>query len=72
MNNVITIPKTLTMGGELVVIPRSEYDDYLSFKKIISAVKLSRAEKAAIQKGRREIKQGAYLSLREIKNELAC
>ena len=31
--NTVTIPKTLTRGEELVVIPRREYEEFLRSKK---------------------------------------
>lgn len=70
MSRVITIPKNLAKRGDLVIIPRSQYEEYLGFKKIIPFIKATQAEKRAIQAGRQEIKKGQYLSLRQLKNEL--
>jgi len=72
MEKVITIPKKLAKKGELVIIPRSEYEEYLNFKKIIPIIKANPAEKKAIREGRKEIKQGRYLTLKQLKNELGC
>ncbi|KKS38996.1 MAG: hypothetical protein A3G49_02820 [Candidatus Sungbacteria bacterium RIFCSPLOWO2_12_FULL_41_11] len=34
--NTLTIPKTLTRGEELIVIPRKEYEEFLRSKNVIS------------------------------------
>lgn len=71
MQKVITIPRELIKRGELVLIPLSEYEEYLRLKKIISIVKATRLEKKAIQEGRQEIQEGKYLTLEKLENELA-
>lgn len=53
-----------------MIIPRSEYEEYLGLKRIVPVVKASRVEKKAIKEGRREIRQGKYLTLELLKNEL--
>lgn len=35
MNRVITIPKKLTQKGDLVVIPRREYEEFSHWKKAV-------------------------------------
>jgi len=70
MEKIITIPKELAKEGELVVIPRSEYEEYLRLKKIVPVVKASRSEKKAIGEGRKEIREGKYLTLKQVKNDL--
>ena len=70
MNGVITIPKRLAARNDLVVIPRVEYEEYLGLRKIIPLTKLSPSEKKAIEKGRKEIRQGKYLTFQELKDEL--
>lgn len=71
MENVITISKKLLKKGELVIVPREEYEEYLIFKKIIPLIEASGADKRAIIEGRKEIEKGKYLSIRQLKNELA-
>lgn len=71
MPELITIPKKLAGKEDLVVIPRSEYENYLNLKKIIPLVKPNATEKRAIKQGRKEIRQGKYSTLQDLKNELA-
>ena len=70
MEKFITIPKELAKKGGLVVIPRSEYEEYLRLKKIVPVVKANRSEKKAIREGRKEIQVGKYLTLQQLKDEL--
>ncbi len=70
LNNVLIIPKGLAQKGELVVIPRVEYEEYLSLKKIIPLVKLSKAEKKQVEQGRKQIQNGQFLTLNALKHEL--
>ena len=72
MQQVITIPKQLLKKGELVIVPRFEYEEYLNLKKIIPMIKASLSEKRAIREGRKEIQKGQYLTLKQFKNELEC
>jgi hypothetical protein len=71
MQKVITIPRELVKEGDLVVMPRAEYEEYLGLKKIIPIIMASRAERKAIKEGRREIQKGKYLTLQQFKNEVA-
>lgn len=70
MEKVITIPKNLTRTGELVIIPRKEYEDYLLLKKVIPLVDASISEKKAIRAGREEIKKGKYVTIKQLKDGL--
>ena len=70
MEKVITIPKELARNGELVIIPRQEYEEFLSLKRAISLVKPTLLEKKAIKEGRKEIRGKNYLTLKQLKNEL--
>jgi len=70
MENIITIPKKLIKRGELVIIPRREYEEYLRLKKVIPLVEASANEKKAIREGKREIKNGRYLTLKQLRDEL--
>lgn len=70
MAKILTIPKNLTKKGDLVVIPRTQYEEYLRLKKLVPIMKPSKLEQKAIQEGRREIKKGKYLTLHQLKNEL--
>lgn len=70
MEKVITIPKELIKRGELVIIPRGEYEEYLRLKKVIPLIGANTNEKKAIREGRKEIKNGKYLTLKQLRNEL--
>jgi hypothetical protein len=68
---IITIPKELAKKGDLVLVPKSEYREFLNFRKLIKTAKSTKSEKKAIARGRREIKSGQYLPWSGFKNELA-
>ena len=70
--NTITIPGRLAKKGDLVVIPRKEYEEFLELKKIIPLVRPTKAEVAALERGRRQVRQGHYVTWRDFKNELAA
>ena len=64
----ITIPKELTKNGDLVIIPRKEYEELLD--RQVPEILLSTREKKAIERGRKEIANGNFVSLNELKHEL--
>ena len=66
----ITLPRELFKKEGLVIIPRSDYEEFLSLKKVIPLVNASFSEKKAIIDGRKEIKAGKYFNLKQLKNEL--
>ena len=70
MQKVISIPRELSRKGELVIIPREQYEEYLRFKKAFRLSVLNFSEKKAVGQGRKEIKQRKYLTLKQLKNEL--
>ncbi len=55
--SVLTIPRTLTGGEELVVMPRRIYEDVLRFWKAIPKKKISPLEKR-LQQALREVQSG--------------
>ena len=67
----ITIPKELAKEGDLVVIPRIEYEEFLQIRKIIPMVKPTQKELRALKRGRKEIKSGEYVEWSKFKRELA-
>ena len=69
MSRAIAIPRELLKEEGLVIIPRSDYEEFLSLKKAIPLVKATLSEKRAIQAGRKEIREGKYLNLKQLKNE---
>ncbi|MBI4993568.1 hypothetical protein HZC33_01230 [Candidatus Wolfebacteria bacterium] len=68
--NTITIPKNLTRGAELVIIPRDEYEEYLQLRKIISVVKMTSAQKRDLEQARKDYKQEKYITLEQLEYEL--
>lgn len=70
MNKVVTIPKELSRNRDLIVMPRSDYEEFLQFKKIIPLIELTSSERKAIEEAKKEIKQGKYLTLNQLKDEL--
>jgi len=70
MGKIIAIPRELSKKGELVILPRSDYEEFLRLKKIIPLVEPTQQEKKAIRSGRKEIRAGKYITLKQLKNEL--
>lgn len=70
MSEVLTIPKRLAKKGDLVIIPRAQYEEFLSLKRIIPLIKLNKTEKRRVEEGRKQVRKGQFLSLNELKNEL--
>lgn len=66
----ITIPKKLAKKGDLIVIPREDYDAILKRQKIVPVVGLTFSERKALDRGRKEIAKGEYLTLEKIEYEL--
>ena len=71
MNNIVTIPKKLAQKGDLVVIPRKEYEEFLTLKKIIPVVKATKEEMRVIRRGEKEFREGKYVEWTQLKKELA-
>lgn len=68
--NTVTIPKRITRGEELVVIPRKEYEEYLQLRKIIPVVKMTPAQRRDLEQARKDYKQGKYITLEQLEHEL--
>jgi hypothetical protein len=66
----ITIPKKFSQKGDLVVIPRKEYEQLLKRQRVIPVAKLTPAEKRALEQGRKEIATGNYVTLETLEHEL--
>ncbi|OGI61210.1 hypothetical protein A2645_00455 [Candidatus Nomurabacteria bacterium RIFCSPHIGHO2_01_FULL_39_9] len=67
--NVITIPKNLVKMGDLVVLPRKEYEALFSFKKI-KEFKPTIAQKKALIKAELNLKKGKNFSYNELRTKL--
>jgi len=64
----ITIPKELIKKEkELLLIPRKEYDEFLTLKKMIKVIKPTKVELRAVEQGRKEMKKGKYIFWHELK-----
>lgn len=70
MEEILTISKKMVSLGDLVIIPKARYEEYLRLKQAIHFAEPSFAEKKRIETGRKEIKKGECLTLKELKNAL--
>lgn len=68
--NTITIPRKVTKGEELVVIPRKVYEEYLQLRRFIPVIKMTGAEKREWGKAKKDYEQGKYVTLTEFEREL--
>ena len=57
----VTIPKALSKEGDLVVIPRKEYEKLLQLKKI-REFRPTAIQKDALKRAERNLKKGTALS----------
>ncbi len=65
----VTIPKEFSKAPQLVAVPPFVYEDYSAIQKKVKKVKTFTAtarEKRLIARGRREFKQGKFVSLNKI------
>ena len=72
----LTIPKKITKGDELVVLPRKEYVELLRVKispsqKSIKTFKPTADEKRAVDRARKRFVKGDYMTLEQLRHELA-
>ena len=65
----LTLPRTLTRKGDLVVIPRSEYEMLITFKKVKEFTP-SPAQKRALIRAERNFAKGKSLSYHELSRAL--
>ncbi|MEK7536856.1 MAG: hypothetical protein AAB584_00200 [Patescibacteria group bacterium] len=68
--NSITIPRKITKGEELVVIPRKIYEEYLKLRKAIPIMKMTKVEKREWEKAKKDHEKGKYITLEEFESEL--
>jgi len=69
--SIVTIPKQLTGKDELVVIPKSEYEELLDLKiRTFKTVKPTKEELKIFARGRQEIELGKYEPWEKVKYEL--
>lgn len=63
----VRIPRNMTKGTELVVIPLKEYENLRRGRR---EIRLTKAQKKAIEKAREEIRKGNYVKWADLRNEL--
>ena len=62
----VTIPKEFQGETDLVAFPERIYEEFLVAQKILKSKRTfvpTKAERQLIERGRREFKQGKYISL---------
>jgi len=64
MTKVIAIPKNLAKQGELIILPRREYDEFLNWKKAVRIFKPTPAQKRDLTEARKDFAKGTYFKLR--------
>ena len=67
--SVTTIPRKITKGTELVVIPKKEYEDLVELKRLYE-FKPTPAQKKALTEARKNREKGKVLTFSELKNKL--
>lgn len=67
----ITASKRIKKTSAHITIPRKEYEELLSLKKIIPFFKPTKAELHALALAREDFKKGNYVSWQTLKHELA-
>ena len=65
----VTIPKTLARLGDLVLVPKKEYESFLEFKKIKEFIPTA-ADKRALKRAEINRKKGNYLTIDELRDKL--
>ena len=70
MEKIVTIPKELAKQGDLVVIPRKEYEGLVRRQKIVPVMKMNAAQKRDLEEARREYARSEYVTLEQLEDEL--
>ncbi len=65
----VTIPKALSRMGDLVLVPRKEYESFLEFRKIKEFTP-TMAERRALRRAEINLKKGKTLSYDELVRKL--
>lgn len=69
----ITIPKELTKKGDLILIPRKEYEEFYQWKEVVKLFKKftpTPAQKRDLKNAREDYKQKKIITLNELKRRL--
>lgn len=71
MNTAIEVKKiSREKDADVVIVSRKEYESLLGKQRFIPIARLTLAEKRALEKSRKEMAKGDYLTLSELKNDL--
>ena len=63
----VTIPKEITQGAELVVVPRTEYDTFLRWRRLAAKTFTpTPAQRRDLARARKEFARGEYVRLDEL------
>lgn len=65
----LTIPKEMTGGEGLVVIPQREFEALLN-TRIIPEVAMTASEKKALKRARENFKKGKFMTVDELRQKL--
>ena len=65
----MTIPKNITKGAELVILPRKEYERLLT-SRLVPEFRPSAAEKKDLARARKNRVRGNFLTIYELKGKL--
>lgn len=71
--SIITIPKQTIAKDDLVIVPRKEYETLLHFRNPLIKIKevtMTKPQKLALQKARKNLALGKYLTIHELKHKL--
>ena len=67
--NTITIPRELSQKGDLVVVPRKEYDALLELREIVEFTPTS-SQKNALKRAEKNLRNKKSLSYDEVLSKL--
>jgi len=73
MEKVITISKELAKKGDLVVIPREEYEEFAEWRAAMRSFRTfspTAAQKRELRGARQDYKKGKYMTIDELKRRL--
>ena len=73
MEKVITIPRKMVRSGEVVIIPRKEYEEFSRWKAFVRAFKVfkpTREQKKDLKNARSDYKKGKHFNLNEFRYKL--
>lgn len=70
----ITIPKEIDKNQELVAVPKKAFEEFLAWQEKMGSLrtfKPTQSELRALERGRKNFREGKYMTWQELKNELA-